>query len=333
MGQTRSLSGGPMNGSYASQFARYRSAPQRPTFGRASMDGVDLGQSPVLGATTGYRPPQTNMTPGAASPQTISNSFWNGSIKSIPTMPGDIGNFRQGILSMLPNSFGQLGVDPNTAQTQSLDQLGGPNSAFFQNMMASLRPTFDQNTALALAQAKESAGNLTGSGFANTLGTSVNRSLADQNQLAVQYATQALQQEMQRQQQEAQLRSQILGGNADRYGSLINSFGNTGVGPNQIVQQGGASSLLPGLGQIGGDILGKYLEHKWGSTAAGAGSKFVAGGSGGIIPWLGSLGGFAGGPLGLAYGLANAFPQHTLVGQIGRAPGKIIKGIGHLFGL
>lgn len=249
------FSGGPMNGSYPSQMTGYRLAPPTtPMYGQASMDGKSLGSFPIRSASG--MAPQTNYTSGAGlSPTTISNSFFGGRMSAYPTMPADVGQFRGGVLANLGQHVGDLNVNPNVAQTQSLDQLGGANSAFFQNMLAQLLPTFTQNNALALAQAKESAGNLTGSGFANTLASGVNRSLADENQLAVQYANQALQQEMQRQQSQASLMAQILGGNADRYGGLISSFGNTGVGPAQYAQKPGASSLLPGLLQLGGSLL------------------------------------------------------------------------------
>lgn len=84
-------------------------------------------------------------------------------------------------------------------QTQSVDQLGGENSAFFRNMMNQLSPAFNQRRDLALAAAKESAGTLTGSGFANTLGNSVNRSLAEERASLADYASRGVQTEVQRQ--------------------------------------------------------------------------------------------------------------------------------------
>lgn len=76
--------------------------------------------------------------------------------------------------------------------TQSIDALGGQNSAFFRNMMNQLSPSFDMRRNLGLAAAKESAGNLTGSGFANRLGSSINRSLGDEQAALAQYAVQGL---------------------------------------------------------------------------------------------------------------------------------------------
>jgi len=45
---------------------------------------------------------------------------------------------------------------------------------------------FAENRNQALAQAKEQSGNLTGSGFANALGTTTNRSLVEEDMLLAQ---------------------------------------------------------------------------------------------------------------------------------------------------
>src|SRR3972149_9654755 len=50
-----------------------------------------------------------------------------------------------------------------------------------ERIVGPMRDLMTQNRSLALAQAKESAGTLTGSGFANTLCTTVNKSLAEEN--------------------------------------------------------------------------------------------------------------------------------------------------------
>lgn len=102
--------------------------------------------------------------------------------------------------------------DPRIAargtNTQSVDQLGGQNSAFFQNMQQQLAPVFDQRRQLALAQAKEAAGNLTGSGYGHYLGQAVNRSLADEREALLGYASQGLQAELGRQSNQAGMANQ-----------------------------------------------------------------------------------------------------------------------------
>lgn len=90
-------------------------------------------------------------------------------------------------------------------QSQSVDQLGGENSAFFKNMMQQLAPAFNQRRAEGLAAAKEASGNLTGSGYANALGSSINRSLGEEQATLADYATRGLQTEVQRQLQQGGL--------------------------------------------------------------------------------------------------------------------------------
>ena len=71
---------------------------------------------------------------------------------------------------------------------------GDPFSAQYLDYKANqLKPFFDQQRAEAAAQAKEASGNLTGSGFANTLGTAMNRSLGAQQAQLSDYASQQAQ--------------------------------------------------------------------------------------------------------------------------------------------
>lgn len=72
-------------------------------------------------------------------------------------------------------------IDSVSGMVKSADQIADPNSAFFQSLMKNYTGQADQNQALALAQAKEQTGNLTGSGYANAMGNVVNRSIADRN--------------------------------------------------------------------------------------------------------------------------------------------------------
>lgn len=98
----------------------------------------------------------------------------------------------------------QIGYERASAPaTQSVDQLGGANSAFFQNMMGQLAPAFAQQRELAAAAAREGAGSLTGSGFANILGQQMNRTLGDQQGQLANYAAQGMQLEQGRQQADA----------------------------------------------------------------------------------------------------------------------------------
>lgn len=110
----------------------------------------------------------------------------------IPQLPGFGG--------LDPAMFARGNVrDAQAGSSQSVDQLGGANSAFFQNMMKQLQPAFDQSRAEAVAAGREGSGNLTGSGFANILGSHLNRSMGEQQARLADYATRGMQMEVDRQ--------------------------------------------------------------------------------------------------------------------------------------
>lgn len=87
---------------------------------------------------------------------------------------------------------------------QSVDQLGSATSGFFNNMMGQMQPAFQQARQENMAAAREGAGTMTGSRFANTLGAAMNRSLGNEQALAAQFAQQGMGMEMQRQGQNQQ---------------------------------------------------------------------------------------------------------------------------------
>lgn len=140
--------------------------------------------------------------------------------------------------------------------TKSIDELGGADSPFFQNMVARYQPAFDQQRTLALASAKEGAGTLTGSGFANRLGTTVNRSLADQNNILSQIGMHGLDLESARQQATAQMEAERQRSNAGNFLQLLLGQSMAGVSPDQIVSKGGLGALLGPLAQLFGIYQG-----------------------------------------------------------------------------
>jgi len=106
--------------------------------------------------------------------------------------------------STIANAPGRDTVRDVTAKgTDSVDKLGGANSSFFQNMTAQLQPSFTQARTEGLAAAKEAAGGLTGSGFANRLGASINRSLGNEQATLANYALQGIGLEQNRQANDA----------------------------------------------------------------------------------------------------------------------------------
>lgn len=140
--------------------------------------------------------------------------------------------------------------DVNGMMTQSVDQLGGAQSPFFQNMMRQLSPAFDQRRQLALAAAREGAGNLTGSGFANALGGAVNRSLGDEQAALAQYAAQGMGLEQQRQQADASRMLQAEGMNqaADRdFMNQMLQYGQLGLTGQELGLRGQMANQAAGL--------------------------------------------------------------------------------------
>jgi hypothetical protein len=149
-------------------------------------------------------------------------SGFTGSTQTVEQVPGDIAGLRSGFASWLQNQ-GFQGL-----------QTGAPDITPYQKM-------FEQQNAFNLAQAKEASGNLTGSGFANTLGKTVGRSNVEQGAFL------------------ANLLEESKQANASRLASILSPFLNTGVGPPQQQYQPGfldylfegaqtAASFVPGGG-------------------------------------------------------------------------------------
>lgn len=119
----------------------------------------------------------------------------------------------QSIVDMITGkvSSGNLGATAqagNAGSTvgmvQSMDQLAGqPNAYFKEQVLSPYKDLFKQNRSEALAAAREGSGNLTGSGYANALGTTVNRSLGEENKTLSDILTQLGTFEIGRQQQVA----------------------------------------------------------------------------------------------------------------------------------
>jgi hypothetical protein len=219
--------------------------------------------------------------------------------------------------------------DVTSDKTQSVDELGGANSEFFKNVMGQLAPAFAQERAEGLAAAKESAGTLTGSGFANRLGASINRSLGSEQATLANYAAQGLQTEVQRQQAEANrnltaatsnqsadqtfinqilqrnnqgLQAQQLGLQAETQNQ--NTQSQTNLTQAQLEQQRklGIFNTAAGINQQNANI---YAQLLGGQATAGVTPSTVqqSGGIGGFLGGVvGTVAGAAAGPIGSAIG-------------------------------
>lgn len=148
------------------------------------------------------------------------------------------------------------------APTQSIDELGGADSPFYQHMLAILQPSFDQERKLTGASAAESAGTLTGSGFANKLGTSLGRSLSDEQRTLAGFATHGLDLEAARQAQRYGAESDTARSDASNFLQLLMGQALAGVGPDTIRTSGGIGALLGPIAQL----LGQYMGQRGAGT-------------------------------------------------------------------
>lgn len=140
-------------------------------------------------------------------------SFLTGSMKELA--PADIQAFR----SRMTDFIGQQGFGAAMPSTTDLTPF---------------REAFAKTRAGTLAQAKESAGNLTGSGFANIMGTAAGRSAYEENAFL------------------AQLMEQSRQSNANRFLSMM------GMIPASSGQMGYQPGFLDYLMQGAGSVATAY---------------------------------------------------------------------------
>lgn len=187
-------------------------APQMAGINPLMFNGVDLSQIPMVGQMLGG--------------------------------PGGIGGVNRTNVRDVnaPTALGAMG-------TASVDSLGGANSAFFRNMQNQLSPAFTQQRNEAIAAARQAAGNLTGSGYANTVGTALNRSLGDEQARLADYAVHGIDTEVGRQTALAGINSQrdISNQGMAMNASLANqgadqNFLNFLLGRGQLTNQAGMSN-------------------------------------------------------------------------------------------
>lgn len=138
-----------------------------------------------------------------------------GKTEQVNTIPPDILQLRSSLANFLMQGlqgYGNEAFGFGQGSEGFKSQLGVPP----ESVLAPYRNLFAQNRGAALAQAKEAAGNLTGSGYNNILGSSLGQSLAQED---VTLANLGLQQQQFRQNQQEQFLRLLLG------------LSTTGVGP------------------------------------------------------------------------------------------------------
>lgn len=165
--------------------------------------------------------------------------------------PNDVWPLRQSAMDYLLRGQSTPGSAFSNFLVPGLDSAGNPNGPYAQ-----LSNLFAATRAKALGQAKESAGNITGSGYANLYGSSLASSLADE---------------------QAQLGRLAMTGSEDNQRALINlilGFGTGGVGVGTPTYTPGWGSQLTGLGgqigQIASSLPASAPASPAGTTVAGS---------------------------------------------------------------
>lgn len=170
----------------------------------------------------------------------------SGSVQQSQTGPQDVGPLRNAMMQFLlhgqsdPNSqFSQLSV-PGFGNGQPNPELDAINKLF------------DTTRTSALASAKESAGNLTGSGYNNLFGSALAQSLAQQ------------------QKQLADTGMQGSLANQNTFAQLFSQFGANGVGSQGAYQPSGWASLGGVAGPLG-HLLDQFGRPKAAATGGSPG--------------------------------------------------------------
>lgn len=119
-----------------------------------------------------------------------------GHTEQIDNVPGDVKGLRSDLVSML-----MAGLPGFTNSAFGFGQGSQGFAALDPSIVKPYNDLFTATRGDALAQAKESAGNLTGSGYNNILGDATARSLAEQQALLAQLGMQSQQFQQQRNEQ------------------------------------------------------------------------------------------------------------------------------------
>ena len=182
-------------------------------------------------------------------------SGFMGKTKTVEQVPGDVKGLRGAAVDYLLN--GGLGATQSQA-----GQVAPVDDAFFmQNILGPYQQMFAANRAGTLAQAKESAGNLTGSGYNNLFGNALASSLAQENAGLTQTRMGLRGQQQQFNLAQAQMQQQNNQFNSGNLMNLLLGLSTTGVGAPQ-------QQYKPGFLDYYTSVLGSVL-----GAAGGGGGK------------------------------------------------------------
>lgn len=178
----------------------------------------------------------------------------SGNVNQSQSGPQDVGPLRDAMMQFLLHGTSAPGSGFGSLLVPGFGD-GQPNPG-----LDAINKLFDATRANALAQAKESAGNLTGSGYNNLFGSALATSLAQQ------------------QKQLADTGMQGSLANQDTISRLFGQFGAQGVGSTPYYQPSGWSSL-GGLAGPAGAIIDQFGRKQAGGSIL-PGGQFGEGGTG-----------------------------------------------------
>lgn len=124
---------------------------------------------------------------------------------------------------------------------------------FLQNLLKPYSDLFSAQRGSALAQAKESAGNLTGSGYNNILGSAAAESIAQEQFILANLLNSLRGQEMQR---GLTMRGQDIGWQSNLLNTIL-GFGASGTPKQQAYQPGFIDYAAPIVGSAIGGYMGR----------------------------------------------------------------------------
>jgi hypothetical protein len=157
-------------------------APGSTPFNPATAEGVSLGAMPGLNHSTISNVPGAQVTSAgpASNYQDYLDPRFGGILDSFLKNGGaDAFSGYSGAYASQVAPVADVGSVIDLIHSLP-DIVNGQQGYFKDNILSAYTPLFQSQRDQALAQAKEQAGSLTGSGFANTLGNSINRTVVDQ---------------------------------------------------------------------------------------------------------------------------------------------------------
>lgn len=180
-----------------------------------------------------------------------------GKVKEISGTPSDIRGLRGQIAGT--QGFGGVSSAAINRGAEGVPNVGAPqdDSFFFKHLLQPYIDLFSAERSRSLAQAKESAGNLTGSGFQNIFGSSLATSLAGEQKTLADALFGTRQQGIDIRGQDITQRGQTLTAQ-DAFLRNMLAFASGGVSaPTSAYQPGVFDAIAPIIGQGIGAYLGR----------------------------------------------------------------------------